>query len=558
MGSLRALVISLVLGALGSVIVLSILSTMTDGHGVSTIGNIPHSPRNLTLTSTTLCTTAPADIDKTVDPGCVDMGDTVSVCFTIRRPELDVVLAQDASGSMGDQVGEEIPHTARLTASKAAASAFVSYLQDTDRAAVVSFSTTAYLVQPLTTTRSKTLEAIDGLTAQGWTNIGEGISVSHSALVTPSCAVSNTVRAIVLMSDGRANCDQVDCSEDRTREAAAYAREMAEGAANAKIRIYTIGFGSDADEALLQDIASVSGGAYFSAPNGSVLEPIYLTIALELHNLVITDVLVPHVQADCSHWPDDTCIEGPGGVTTITFAISDNSLISNPLTTCFTASIGLDPGFRGPINGPGSSFCYRNRDGQAICDGFGNPWIAVKMCRLVYLPCVAKCYPLPHLGNGGFEDGWAGWIHGGVLSQTITSTNPHSGDFAALLGEPGDECEDARAGSAWIERGFCVCADDSPTLRFSYNIWTYDLNRKLIDKYDSLDVTINGQLQFRDAKITGAYGCDSSVNPDLGWRSAEISLDDYRGQQIVIRFEIRSTDGWFNTWAYIDDVEINQ
>ena len=40
------------------------------------------------------------------------------------------------------------------------------------------------------------------------------------------------------------------------------------------------------------------------------------------------------------------------------------------------------------------------------------------------------------LANGGFEDGWAGWLHGGELAQTISSNDVYGGDFAARRGLP--------------------------------------------------------------------------------------------------------------------------
>jgi len=590
--------------------------------------------------STTLSSVTPVHITKTVDPRDPDTGGTVSICFTIKRPGLDVVLVQDVSGSMNTQdVSAEggITRTTRLTASKKAAIVFVSRLQNTDRAAVVPYSTTAHVAQPLTAIKSDVTETITKLkTLDDWyTNISMGIEVAHGELITPPRYVSETIKAIVLLSDGKANRPQ--------GTAADAAREQAHVACQDNIKIYTIGFGSDADEKLLQDIADISGGEYFSAPNGSVLETIYLTIAIELHNLAITDVLLAGVQTDCSQWPDYLCVEGPGGVTTVTFAISDASLISNPLTFCFTATVNLDPGYEGPVNGPGSGFCYQEPEGQTACDEFepraiivggrkvmghvfydangnghrdlgeaGAPGIIVRTSTGVitatnvsgsyvlrtssgstisviieippghvattpisenipsatgtytvdfgiraeiYLPVIMNNYPPPT--NGGFEQRWTGWTHGGTLHQTVSPDNPHSGSFAALLGDPGYRCENGvPIGSAWVEQTFRVPSTVSPTLYFWYNIFTHDKNSALTDTYDSFDVKIDGSRVFRDMNTTSPYKCNNLRN--LRWRHATIDLSPFRGADITLRFENWNRfDNWFNIWTYVDDVQVD-
>jgi uncharacterized protein YegL len=371
-GSLKDIFLSLGLGILGTVLLLSILGMMTVASAHQRGYTLNNSTRE-TVDFTAAPAATTAHITKTVEPLDPDTGEVVSICFTIsglgpRR--VDVVLAQDVSESMTETVGEGVTKT-RLEASQAAASAFVGSLPSTDRVAVVPYSTTASLAQPLTTTKSMVTMTIYNLTAMGLTNISEGISVSHQELITSPRYVSDTIKVIILPSDGRANRPG---DEETAKE---YARERAEAAASDNIKIYTIGFGGDADEELLQDIADIGDGRYFFAPDGDVLETIYLTIALELHNVVITDVLAPGVETDCSQWPDDWCIEGPGGVTTITLPIDDSLLVSDPAVLCFTATVNLDPNYGGETNLPGSGICYRDVGGQTICQEFDNPTVIV-------------------------------------------------------------------------------------------------------------------------------------------------------------------------------------
>jgi Mg-chelatase subunit ChlD len=626
---LRVLLLSLTLGVLGTVLLLSLLVP----HAVVSAPEGGRGPGNLsTATSASRASdsTTSVHITKTVEPSRPDTGGTVSICFTIERPGLDVVLVQDVSGSMGRPAGGGGTRT-RLEASQVAASAFVGYLPGTDRAAVVPYSTTAYLAEPLTTARGRITGTIYGLAAAGWTNVGAGISVSHRALITISPR-SEAVRAAVLLSDGNANCDERGwCGEDRTAVSAEYALERAGDAAAADIRIYTVGFGEEEDvnTDLLKTIAITTGGEYYFAPDGDALRSIYLTIALELHGLVINDVLTPGVEA--------------GGAAAVTVPVSDSLLISNPLSLCFTATVNLDPGYEGPINGPGSGFCYQDSRGRTVCDEFVNPPVVVGGRKItghvfydvdadghldadeagapdvvvrtstgvtavtgvgggyvlcasseptiavavevppgyvattpvsrnippatgvytvdfgiraeIHLPVVARNYPPPI--NGGFEDGWTGWMHGGKLDQGISPDNPHSGSFSALLGDPDYRCEDGvPIGSTWVEQAFRVPSTASPELSFWYNIFTHDKNSDLGDTYDSFDVRVNGSLVFRDMNTTNPYKCKHLRN--LGWRPAAVDLSGYRGSYVTVRFENWNRyDHWYNTWTYVDDVRVN-
>jgi uncharacterized repeat protein (TIGR01451 family) len=177
--------------------------------------------------------------------------------------------------------------------------------------------------------------------------------------------------------------------------------------------------------------------------------------------------------------------------------------------------------------------------------------------RKLYLPVVVRNYPIPSMVNGGFEDGWTGWVHGGELSQSIGCTNARLENCSALLGNPNYKCEgDVPTGSAWVEQAVLVPNTTSPDLYFWYNIFTQDHDSSLSGQYDSFDVRINGILVFRDANTSDSYGCNVPTK-DLGWKIREVDLTAYRGQSITIRFENWSrADGWYNTWTYVDDVRI--
>ena len=103
---------------------------------------------------------------------------------------LDVVFAVDTSNSMN--------YYRRLITAKAALGAFVGVLEETDRAGLVEFSTTATVVTALTADKTEITAAIDSLTASGNTATYEGLSAAIDAMDNSA----DTYKMIVLISDG--------------------------------------------------------------------------------------------------------------------------------------------------------------------------------------------------------------------------------------------------------------------------------------------------------------------------------------------------------------------
>lgn len=175
----------------------------------------------------------------------------------------------------------------------------------------------------------------------------------------------------------------------------------------------------------------------------------------------------------------------------------------------------------------------------------------------IYLPIVLKNYR-PFV-NGGFEQGWRGWNHSGTLHQSICSDAnfAHSdSSHSALLGDPNYECkEGVPVGSAWMSQTFVVPPDmESPQLSFYYRIFSEDKFDE--DRFDSFDVYINDTLILREGDRGDEYGCDRPAD-DLGWQPHTEDLTEYKGQNITLRFEnVSRPDAWFNTWTYVDDVQI--
>ena len=174
---------------------------------------------------------------------------------TGQRQELEVALVSDTSGSMSGS---------NLSALKAAATSFVGNLSSPDEAAAISFSSSASLDQELTTTYQDVVNAINAYTAGGSTNVAGGISVAEDELLTGTNATPGASKVMIVLTDGFENVGD--------------ARDAADDAKNAGIRIFGIGLGNSVDTDLVEDISSSPDDA-FLAPDPADLDTVYAEIA---------------------------------------------------------------------------------------------------------------------------------------------------------------------------------------------------------------------------------------------------------------------------------------
>ncbi|MEM7535581.1 MAG: VWA domain-containing protein [Chloroflexota bacterium] len=242
--------------------------------------------------------------------------------MTVRLPRIGgtVILTIDVSNSMiaedvvpingdpinGDPIGiegEAVVQT-RLNAAKVAAQAFVENQPSTIEVGVVAFGNGGFVVQPPTNLRGDIVEAIQRLTASGNTSLGEGIftalnAISNDPLVLDQEAfdfstggfdvsqlqIDNYGSAVILLLTDGENMSTPD------------PLNMAQIAAEAGVRIYTVGIGSEEgaiievegfnlvtrlDETILEEVANLTNGLYFRASDTESLQDIYEDVDLQL------------------------------------------------------------------------------------------------------------------------------------------------------------------------------------------------------------------------------------------------------------------------------------
>jgi Ca-activated chloride channel family protein len=167
-----------------------------------------------------------------------------------------ILLAIDVSGSMCST--DVSPN--RITAAEKAAESFIKAQPGGARMGLVAFAGTAAVLVPPTQDKSKLLSAVSTLTTDRGTAIGEAILTSLDAIaeIDPSVAPTGaTVEgtgggyaadAIVVLTDG-ANTQGVD------------PQTAAQQAAQRRVRVYTIGFGTTNPASVVCDSSQIAPGA---------------------------------------------------------------------------------------------------------------------------------------------------------------------------------------------------------------------------------------------------------------------------------------------------------
>jgi Ca-activated chloride channel homolog len=232
---------------------------------------------------------------------------------TLPSQHQTIILAMDVSGSM--RAADVQPN--RLSASQAAAKAFVAEQPSNVRIGVVSFAATASVVQVPTHNREDIVAAIDRFQLQRGTAIGSGIIVSL-ATIFPDAGIDvssfiygrNAPRGVPLDQTGKAEkptfkpvppgsytSAAIILLTDGQRTTGPDSLEAARMAADRGVRVFTVGIGTTSgetigfegwsmrvrlDEETLKAIAKMTHGEYFYAGTASDLKKVYESLNARL------------------------------------------------------------------------------------------------------------------------------------------------------------------------------------------------------------------------------------------------------------------------------------
>lgn len=162
-----------------------------------------------------------------------------------KRPPLQLALVVDRSGSMKD-VG--------LPAVKKALTALVERLGPDDVLALVAFSDSARVLLPATQVRAreKILKAIEGLAADGGTNIEAGLELGFR-LLDDLKPVDGYQKRVILFTDARANAGRTDSGSFRA---------LTQRYADRGVALTAFGVGLDFGQEMIYHISRLRGGNF--------------------------------------------------------------------------------------------------------------------------------------------------------------------------------------------------------------------------------------------------------------------------------------------------------
>ena len=199
----------------------------------------------------------------------------------VPRERATVVLLIDNSQSMS---ATDISPD-RLDAAKAAATAFVNQLPAQYNVSIVSLAGSPSSYGPPSTDRAMVLQAIDSLTTQNGTAIGDAITVGLSTIAQapPDSSGTQAPALMILLSDGT-NTKGFD------------PMQAANNAAAKKVPIYTIAYGTAngyvdidgqranvaPDKTTLGQIAQVTGGKAYDAASVNQINNVYTQLKSEV------------------------------------------------------------------------------------------------------------------------------------------------------------------------------------------------------------------------------------------------------------------------------------
>jgi Mg-chelatase subunit ChlD len=220
----------------------------------------------------------------------------------VTKVDQDVVLAIDSSGSMA----WNDPSRLRVAGAKD----YVTHLTFPDRVAVIDFDDEAHLTKTSCGTSpnpntehhlyspahtgpnySEVWTDLDCIDQAGSTNFGAALWIANNELIT--YGDRSHAWAIILLTDGEntACVPSPPCSANSGPASDNLAISEAQRAAASGITIFTIGLGSTVNAALLTNIAQITGGTYYAAPDASAIRFIYFEIAMRFKGSITCGTL---------------------------------------------------------------------------------------------------------------------------------------------------------------------------------------------------------------------------------------------------------------------------
>ena len=201
-----------------------------------------------------------------------------------QRKEAKVLLVLDVSGSMGDPVGAD--GKTKLDLAITAAVNSLDKFKDTDEVGLWIFTTdldsagAKYLELVPTAAMSENREKLrSAIKDQRPLNGTPLYTVTTDAFAAASAQYdASKINAVVFLTDGRNDDENPQNDKAEYDTMISTLRAGSEGAAGTPVRVFTIGYGGDADSATLKAIAEATTAAYYDASNPATIDQVFTNV----------------------------------------------------------------------------------------------------------------------------------------------------------------------------------------------------------------------------------------------------------------------------------------
>jgi VWFA-related protein len=216
---------------------------------------------------------------------------TIGIGEPGRQERVTTALVLDHSGSMKPPADDHdiVP---KIQALHRAGKRFVEIMPSTGLVSIVPFSTEVRRPHEFTNEKSKLIDQVTKLSADGETAL---FDATYAGICTLEAEGGVGKRAVVAMTDG------VDNSSRRRVE------EVIERAQEAKVPLYMLGFGREGelDQKTMEHMARATGGRYYHAKNEKALLDIFENLSIELHDDGIDEIALKKLAAETggSYYP---------------------------------------------------------------------------------------------------------------------------------------------------------------------------------------------------------------------------------------------------------------
>ena len=200
------------------------------------------------------------------------------------RKAARVLLVIDVSGSMGDKVDA---NNTKLDLAQQAAADSLDQFRDDDLVGLRIFSThlgpsdnEEYLdvepIGPIGSNREKVRTDIRNLEPVAGTPLYDVAQKSVQAM--SDTFDDRRINAVVLLTDGRNEDDNSSDDKKQLNDLVTTLQNQAKGEGGKPVRLFTIGYGRDADAVVLQEMADAASGAYYNAGDPTTINKIFTQV----------------------------------------------------------------------------------------------------------------------------------------------------------------------------------------------------------------------------------------------------------------------------------------